>query len=255
MRTVYLSLPSLGERTFLLRDLTGNSELLAEPEDPFALSRLLSQILYEPSGESVDQSALFTSWRDRIAAALFTQEFGDALHCQSRCNNCHSEYEFDFQLSAVLEQQSEVSAKLKLALDDSGCWPTPSGAFVRPPTLGDLATHSDPAALRKALVVKGKVSAKKLDVLLEEAAPLLSLDLASQCPDCEEDQKVSFNIDRYLIESLATERPFLLREVHLIASRYSWTHDVILALPRRDRRAFAGMIESERSQALNRRAS
>lgn len=81
---------------------------------------------------------------------------------------------------------------------------------------------------------------------------MMSLDIATACPECGRAQDVWFDLAAFLIRTLAGERPFLLRETHLLAARYGWSHGEIMALPRDDRRAFAALIESERSAAMRR---
>ena len=90
---------------------------------------------------------------------------------------------------------------------------------------------------------------------LERAAPVMSFDLDAPCPHCNAAELVRFDLARYLAVRLAAERPFLLRETHLIASRYGWSHGEIMALSRTDRRAYAGLIEAERASAQRPRRS
>ena len=87
----------------------------------------------------------------------------------------------------------------------------------------------------------------RVEAVLDEAAPLLTLDLETRCAQCKEVQVLRFDIAHYTLESLAAERPLLIRETHLIASRCGWGHDTIMALKRGDRRAYAGLILAERT--------
>ena len=64
-----------------------------------------------------------------------------------------------------------------------------------------------------------------------------------------------FDVVRYTLESLAAERPLLIRETHLIASRYGWGHDTIMSLTRADRRAYAALVLGERTATAGLRSA
>jgi hypothetical protein len=87
---------------------------------------------------------------------------------------------------------------------------------------------------------------------LERAAPVLALDFNVDCPHCQREQKARFDLTRYFLRRLGGERSFLLREAHLIAAHYGWSHQEIMRLTRDERRAYAGLIETERAGASSR---
>lgn len=254
MRAITLSLPTLGSRSFYLRALDGHGELQVEASDPQSANRLLAALLLERDGSPVDLAGLLVTWRDRALAEIYRAAIGDAVECRSRCTECEEPFEFTINLSAVLTQQNETAQATGLLPNDKGDWELESGTKLRPPTLSDIAGADKATVLAKNLVTKGSLSPQEVDETLEDAAPLLGFEIETECPECGASQKSSFEIGRFLIESLAAERPFLIRETHLIASRYGWDHASIMALPRRDRQAYAGLIESERSASLMRRA-
>jgi hypothetical protein len=78
----------------------------------------------------------------------------------------------------------------------------------------------------------------------------MAFDVAAPCPRCRADNETRFGLAAFLAARLAAERPFLVRETHLIASRYGWGHAEIMALSRVDRRAYATLVEGERSAGL-----
>jgi hypothetical protein len=246
MQPLLLTLPTLGERRLLLEELDGHAELAADPGDPEAASRLLARLVREPSGPPVEVGDLLVAWRDRVLAALFERELGSRVDSQARCAACGEEYAFGFELSSVIESQSIVASATGLALDADGRFQLDDGAWVRPPTVGDVARHADPDALATALC-GSSMPRDRVEAVLDDAAPLLSLDLETRCVQCEQEQVLRFDISSYLLESLAAERPLLIRETHLIASRYGWGHDTIMSLSRQDRRAYASLILGERT--------
>lgn len=253
MRRLLLSLPTLGERQFLLKELDGLAELLVEPEDPEVVSRLLGRLLAEPSGAEVDVAGLLCVWRDRVFAALFEREFGGRVDSQAVCRGCGVEFAFGFDLASLLRSQDEAAVATGLTVNDVGRLAVGKG-WVRPPTLGDLATYADPDALAEALC-GGTLPHERVEAVLDEAAPVLTLDLEARCASCDEPQVLRFDVVRYTLESLAAERPLLIRETHLVASRYGWGQDTILSLTRADRRAYAALILGERTATAGLRSA
>jgi hypothetical protein len=124
---------------------------------------------------------------------------------------------------------------------------------VRAPTQTDLA--GDPATLAARLTLEGEASADEVGAFLETASPVLTIDMDASCPDCGSAAQVRFDLSNYLTRRLAAEHPFLVRETHLIASRYGWSHAEIMALTRNDRRAYAGLIEAERARLSRRQTA
>lgn len=255
MLTVHLNLPSLGSARFLLDRLDGNAELLAEPGDPLAPASLLARLLRDPAGGVPDMANLLVTWRDRLLAALFTREFGNLVQSRGECGECEADYEFGFSLSDIVQRQDAAAQESGLEPDVEGRWKIANGSKLRPPNLANLSANPRPNDLASALIEDGEPAAEEVERLLEAGAPLLSFDLETKCPECGASQSASFEIGRYLVESIASERPFLIRETHLLASRYGWDHSTIMALPRKDRQAYAALIESERSAALQRRGA
>jgi hypothetical protein len=243
-------------RTVLLAPLTGADEAaLAEQAPADAAIGLLRRLARAPDGSPLAIDALTVSQCDRLLAALYRTLFDDRAECRMRCKGCGEGYEFALELSALMAAQDGERAA---AADADGCWELPDGRRVRAPTLADIAAAGGPEALAARLVVAGEAD-RGLDAVtdfLERAAPILSLDLDAACPHCARTETVRFDLAHYLAARLAGERPFLIRETHLIASRYGWRHAEIMALSRADRRAFASLIEAERAagQRIARRA-
>ncbi|WP_157128857.1 hypothetical protein [Nocardia amamiensis] len=246
MRRLLLSLPTLGERQLLLCELDGHAELLVAPDDPEVVRRLLGRVLREPSGAEVDADGLLCVWRDRVFAALFERELGGRVASQARCSACNEDYAFGFDLAAVVRQQDSAAAATGLVADDDGRVVVEHGTRLRPPTVGDVVAHRDPDSLARALA-DPTLPRERVEEILDEVAPLLSFDLETRCAHCEQPQVLRFDVVRYTLESLAAERPLLIREIHLIASRYGWGHDTVMGLTRADRRAYAALILSERN--------
>jgi hypothetical protein len=245
-----VAIPSLPPVRFLLRRIDGRDEAALAPGRPAMATHLLASLLTTREGGAVDVTALPVAVHDRLLACLYREELGPRLTCRTGCNACAHPLEFSFVLADLIAAQDEAAARIGPPEAD-GRWPGP-GARLRPPTLAD--GEGGPEALL-ARIADRKVAPKavaRLAAFLEDASPLLSLDIDTACLDCGARQAVWFDLARFLVQALAAERPFLIRETHLIAARYGWGHDEIMALPRADRRAYAALIESERSAALRR---
>lgn len=254
MRRLQLSLPTLGPCRFLLRELDGHTEQLVDPDDPGAVTRLLESVLLGPDGNPVEVAGMLCVWRDRVLAHLFEREFGGRVESQATCRACGEEYAFGFELADLLSAQDAAAAASGLTADDSGRLTLGEETWVRAPTIGDLTRYPDPDQLAEALG-GGTLPRTRVEEILEEAAPLLSLDLETGCAHCGQPQTLRFDMVAYTLESLAAERPLLIRETHLIASRYGWGHDTIMALTRSDRRAYAALILGERTAATGLRSA
>ena len=245
-----VAIPSLPPVRFLLRRIDGRDEAALAPGRPAMATHLLASLLTTRDGGAVDIAALPVAVHDRLLALLYGMEFGPRVTCRTGCEACAKAFDFSFTLADLLAAQDEAAARIG-PLEADGRWAGP-GARVRPPTLADGEGGLDSLLARIADRPVAPDEAQPLAAFLEEASPLLSLDIDTACPECGARQAVWFDLARFLVEALGRERPFLIRETHLIAARYGWGHDEIMKLPRDDRRAYAALIESERSAALRR---
>ena len=247
-----VAIPSLPRAAFLLKRIDGRLESAIVPDATGMISRLLAALLTDKAGAPVDVRTLPLAVHDRLVAQVYLAELGSSVKARARCRGCGESFEFGFSLAELLARQDETAAPIGPPADD-GYWRTGDGARIRPPILADVEA-GDTATLMD------RISADPVDsdqheavsAFLEDASPSISLDIATVCPACHEAQPVWFDLARFLLDALAAERPFLIREAHLIAARYGWSHQEIMGLRRDDRRAYAALIESERSAALRR---
>jgi hypothetical protein len=253
MLSLQLELHEGGTRAVALRALRGSDELALQAPTAAAAIDLLARLALRADGSALPLAELSVSQIDRLLAALYAELYGQQAECRVRCGGCGEGYEFVLDLTAL---QSAQDAARPPPCDAQGGWEIGEDCRIRAPRLDDLERATTPAQLLDRLLVGGQAEGREAELLefLERAAPLLSLDLAAACPHCARQQSVRFDLARYLAQRLHGERPFLLRETHLIASRYGWSHSEIMALGRDDRRAYARLIESERAGALRRRA-
>jgi hypothetical protein len=235
-------------RRLRLRALSGADEFLLYPGEPRAATLLLRRLLVD--GADVD--ALNVAEYDHLLAEVFDALYGDRVEARTRCNACSEPLEISLSLAA-LAAAPDVEIELS-GPDERGVFGLPDGRRIRPPTIADLdraVGSGGTAALRRACVVAGDPDAdpETLEAALEAAAPALTRDVAATCPHCAATQEVRFDLAAFLVASLARERPFLLREMHLLARAYGWSLTEILSLNRDDRRTLARLCEAERAAA------
>jgi len=247
---VTVAVGSLPVTRVMLARVSGEEEAWLSPGRPGEATRLLGALL---RGSPLDPAALPVTVHDRLLAAVFRAEIGDTARCRASCASCKAPFEFALTLDAVIAQQDAAAASAAAeSMGGDGRWHL-DGLSIRAPTLGDAA-GGDPDALLAAVCTPAPMPSQRDAVIafLDRAAPVLTLDLDARCPSCDAAQQVEFDLPRFLVGALAVGRPLLIREAHLIAARYGWSLAEILAMPRDDRRAFATLIESERSAALRR---
>lgn len=228
-----------------LRPLTGADELALVGIGPVPALALLKRL-----ADGTDVTGLTVCQADRALAQIYLMLYGPQAECRAACKFCGENYEFTLDLPEIIAKQD---AERPAPPDIGGAWTLPSGTRVREPTHADLA--DDPATLAARLTLKGEASADEVGAFLETASPVLTINMDAQCPDCQAAAQLRFDLSNYLTRRLSAEHPFLVRETHLIASRYGWSHGEIMALTRDDRRAYAGLIEAERARLSRRQTA
>ncbi|MEM9332936.1 MAG: hypothetical protein AAGA53_16565 [Pseudomonadota bacterium] len=196
--------------------------------------------------QKVPLSDLTIAEFDSGLAGLYQHLYDQQVLCEARCSACGEPFEFRLDLK---EFELRIWSNAK---DFEGLhWEkvkAPSGRILKLPRLKDL-NATDEAAQRewiKACLLKGEFDFDAIQSEIELAAPILSQDINTTCPECRANNKVRFDMARYLMDSLAAETAFLWREVHLIAKTYHWSLPDILDLTRDVRRQMVGFIVSER---------
>jgi hypothetical protein len=130
---------------------------------------------------------------------------------------------------------------------------TPGGVRFRLPTGDDeLAVRglTPPAAEREMLrrcilETSAPVVEESVQEAMEQVSPILDLSLDALCPECGAAQKVHFDLQLYLLQSLVQGRKQLWLDAHTLASAYHWSPNQILGLARADRRLLVSILEAE----------
>jgi hypothetical protein len=233
--------------SIFLREPDGWVEHGLNRDDPRAAVTLAESLARDETGASLDVSDWPVAAFDRLLLEIYLSLYGPIAECRVVCRSCTEPFEFDLQPGKIAERQDAEAAGIA-APDADGWWRVQEDFDVRAPRLSDLLA-TDRRNLSARISRGESTDQETADAFLELAAPVLNLDIDAQCPNCDVHQVVRFDIAAYLVTALANERAFLTRETHLLASRYGWSHQEILALNRGDRRAYAALIENERAGA------
>lgn len=86
-----------------------------------------------------------------------------------------------------------------------------------------------------------------IELALEDADPLRTLEIETECPECGSDLALALDLEAACLARLASVRPRLLDEVHLLASVYHWSESEVMAVPPARRAAYLARIEGLRA--------
>lgn len=233
---------------FAIRELSGRDEMLLSGRDTATAVRLLDAVIVErPEPWSGPADALPAPVRDALLAELHTLQVGPRVDGSPQCDACGEPFDLEFEFRELLDVLHE---DLPTARD--GAYETPRGR-VRAPTAADelAVAAADPEQAASILVsrcvLQGDPSAD-LDgwlVDIEEISPVARLDIDTRCPGCSTPQKVPFDLQQYVLESLAQHTQNLMYETHRLASAYGWSLDEILSLSRVQRQHLVGLVEAD----------
>jgi hypothetical protein len=86
-----------------------------------------------------------------------------------------------------------------------------------------------------------------LSATLEEKDPFTALQLNTQCPACNAEIAVNFDLEAELLRRLERFQAHRLREIHLLASCYHWSEAQIMDLPSWRRAQYLRQVTAEQS--------
>ncbi|MBI1395865.1 MAG: hypothetical protein GC151_07780 [Betaproteobacteria bacterium] len=182
--------------------------------------------------------------RDRQLLALQHVMFGPVVRCVSECPACRTSLDVDFRLDDLPQADARRHGRVETS---HGAW----RVTLRAPASRDLlavAMIGDPAAAHRALFerlveeallageaqtpdrIPAAVAAAAI-ARLAATQPDADVEVALQCSDCAHAWSVPFDIAAYVAAGLRGHARELMDAVHLLASRYGWSEDQILALP------------------------
>jgi hypothetical protein len=232
-----------------LRDLTGDDERAIQHADSAAAIDLIGRLAQGVSTDFVLQ--LSASARDRILGRIYSSLYGNRIATTLNCSVCGKPFDLFLELPELM-RAADTACTLAAPAGD-GTYVMPGGIRFRLPTGADeLRVRNLPAeqavrALLQSCVLEGPgaFDAGAVQDAMEQVAPILDIDINTSCPECGAHARVHFDLQAYLLQSLAQERRRLWRETHILARAYRWSLNEILSLTRFDRRMLVGLIEAE----------
>jgi len=231
-----------------IRELTGFDEQLVSGEETASAVGLVDAIL---GGAPWPQAAsLNAHQRDLLLGHLYRATFGDRIRKTATCAACGKPYDVDFPLGDLMSG-AVVPDPSAAADNGDGTYTIEGGGRFRLPATEDelaVAGLSAPEGarelLRRCTIEPGDAVA--IETAMERLAPILSLQLASECPECGTPQSVEFDLQRHFLAAVLSERRQTTLEIHRIALAYRWSMNEILGLPRSQRQSYYRLIDSER---------
>jgi hypothetical protein len=231
-----------------LRSLTGADEMIVENTGTKNLVSLLESLM-QPSatGNNLHASQIVTADRDRLLASLYISMYGTKIESTVKCAACGQKFDLDFLLDELLRHyQPDVAA-----VSENGSYQLESGISFRLPNGEDemfinglTAAESERLLLERCLLEGNtETDNEKVQLKMAELAPVLSMEMQTFCPECDNEQQVQFDMQSFFLTKLKQERPALMREIHCIASQYHWSQQEILNLPRNLRKQYAALIQ------------
>lgn len=257
MLQVSLKSRFMGQAWAYLRPLCGHDEAGVQGTSPLEATQFLNRLLVAATGASLPPNPtqdLAVSDCDRLFAALYLTYFGEQIESNLTCPSCGQAYEFRFALPQLIATLDAIHAEEVSGPDDAGIFTLSDGRRFRLPTAGDrervmgLPPEKALPLLLESCVVEGNPQddPDAWQAAMDEVSASLDVDLDAPCAHCGAQQTVQFDIQTFVLRSLAFEKRFLTREIHRIAMAYGWGFNEILSLPREDRRTFVRLIEAER---------
>lgn len=194
--------------------------------------------------------------RDGLLLSLREQIFGSQLVSQAVCPKCGDRLELMFSVSDIrAAAEIEPAPVLLIKVEDYE-------VQYRLPTsldLGAVAGQSDLTRMQQQLLNRCLISAHYKDEALEmselptgivstvleemaQADPQADVQLALSCPACNHQWQATFDVVSFFWTEIHAWARRLLREVHTLASAYSWSEAEILAMSPQRRQLYLEMI-------------
>lgn len=243
-----------------LREPAGAEDLLlmeaAECDTHLALA-LVERVAKATDGNPINWDSLVLTDFDALLLMLRQQVFGDQIRTDFICptKDCGVRVEVKFRIRDYLaHHQPRAVQEIEKADDDGWFRLSDSPVSFRLPSAADqlaVAGHAQPEReLIRRCVRPSEVSedsAKRVESLMEELAPLLTDYVQGECPECGSEIDIYFDPQQFSLRELRGQAAYIYEDVHLLARHYHWSEAEILALPRRRRIHYAELIRQEKS--------
>lgn len=243
----------------VLREPGGAEDLLlaeAAAIDTRLAIALLERLAIPAGPQTVDWWAAPIADIDAALLGIRRRVFGDRLRADVVCpaRGCGSRIDIEFSIGDYLAHHTPRSPRGVARGAEAG-WFTiadtdvsfrlPSGADQaalsrEPDAVGELVQR----CIRPSTVVAKTL--RRVESAMAALAPNLFGELDGVCPECGATVGIPFDPQRWVLHELRGEATFVYEEVHLLAARYHWSEQEILALPRIRRARYAELVHAER---------
>ena len=236
-----------------LHQFTGAEDMLlleSDAEDWGISIAMAERLAHQVDGEALDAAALPAT---DVEALLLEQRrviLGDDLNPRAQCGQpgCAAQIDVSFRISNYLEYHRPRMPRIAGPLKEQPGWFRlhETDVSFRLVTAGDLMAIQGLAHPEKELAVRtmrpqplAEKDIRRVQQAMEAMAPPLSRELEGRCPECNAAVRLFFNPRTYVQRELRFEAAFLYEDVHLLATRYHWSEEKILSLPRTRRVQYA----------------
>jgi hypothetical protein len=249
-----------GAPVVFVRDITGHDEWAVDGARTRTAVDLIQRLVEWPSGQAGAADELTAPDRDALLAVIYSRAYGDRVETTAFCTACGSPYDIAFSLADMRDILARNASEEKIETSPDGTFRSETGLRFRLASARDeLEVSSLPEAesvraLAKRCLLESNPgddssnddqTLAELESAMEDIAPVLDVDINTACPECRAPQTIRFDVQFYLLLALEQDRTKLAREIHYIASTYSWSLQEVLSLERTERRRLVQFIEED----------
>jgi hypothetical protein len=235
----------------------------AKVERPLLTTELLARCCDDAGGDLScrREDALGLTLAARIGGltAIHAQTLGeDRIAVSLRCplDSCGEALEAALPVEAIVEMARLAEAEPQLVVAGTGSRPLalrrptgvdqlrwlsrnyPSASIAEAAMLQSLLPQSSPGPLPADLV-------RLVGEQLEELDPLPCFAVVTLCPACGWQGEIAVDLEAVLLAGLHRAQRRMLADIHVLASRYGWREQDVLAIPPKRRADYRRMIAEE----------
>lgn len=245
-----------------LRQATGHEDLLLLEGhgDRVSTSMELVERLASPRpGEKLNAAELTVADLEALLLELRRRIIGETIATRGRCPkpDCATPIDVSFGIGDYLRGHSTRKPSNVETIESDSQWFQVRGSEIqfRLVTVGDLVAAAELPApefelarrtIRTPMQELSKHGQKKAERAMESLAPPLSGEIEGQCPECGTRVSFWFDVQSYVQRELRYDAEFLYEDVHQLATKYHWSEEKILSLPRQRRMQYVELALQRR---------
>ncbi len=239
-----------------LREICGHDVLAINQPGTMDAIQLIDRLLVESSETDIRPgmaAVIATADRDEMLAAIYKANFGSQIESTIDCQACEEPFDLDFDCDQLLNFIRGEAAMAEVEKEEDGTFKLADGCRFRLPSGEDerllfgLSEQQAGHLLLERCLLEGdaQANASNIQAAMQQIAPVFETDLQANCPECNHEQYIRFDMQSYLLNALLLEKKQLPTEVHRLAVTYGWSQQEILELPRTLRQRYVSLIIAE----------